>query len=789
MPETTKQTKPARVRHSLTPDAIMALTGRPIGFLRVKIEAEPGDDPLLLKGPDEEDYLKQRELSRSQSRTPIPSGKGKEMERASSSQPRQAAGPSRLREVSNYGSPASTSSRRSADQPSTPVRKAPTRGVSESRHEEEVIVTEDSEFQSQDMPYDAPPHWGSDEDTDVGEDEVVGVAEMNREKDGQQDSFPDFERELSVGPLPESSPAWTRKSARPAAPSLSTGPQGEKAEETIHASTVSLFVSASSPASSVVDQSCTPVGSPSVHPQIQSLVRDSPATPSPARTQRESSSPVQATTDLQRCVSVTEQTPVKAFAPTFVDCTPIGGVSPSSAAVRLLPSRAPTPYARAMVNEEKSAPSSPQSSEEGDVTVEAIAADWEERKDPVAASPEPEQAEQFESAEDVKEDSLDENDQSDMMTRQEELHASPSSAGDRTVGAIAEEWDISVPDIAVMPSEFEDDVTTAFTLPTSIDTGSPLLDQQPLFPASPSSSTWDDIEDTEEAEPVVADHSSVVRPAEVIQGGHQLSTVVETVAEDVVFGVSASATSTQESAPSSPSETSFAGDITQEAIPSQWDISVDHASPVFEDHHGGYKIDGPETGSSIAYEFDFRREESLEAESRGFDAEKTDISAKMDDVEREEHPEVDAELRSLQEIVIVEREAIAAFNQFISIPPSPLLAEDSSSLSSPVRSGNLEAETKDEKEPEIVEAISQHNGQVERSIFNESVAENRETTGLVTALAPSTPIRSPTMINAALDQGCSPVPPPFDLAQLIASDFDDSADDLVPQLEEYVGFG
>jgi len=110
-------------------------------------------------------------------------------------------------------------------------------------------------------------------------------------------------------------------------------------------------------------------------------------------------------------------------------------------------------------------------------------------------------------------------------------------------------------------------------------------------------------------------------------------------------------------------------------------------------------------------------------------------------------------------------------------------------LSSPVRSGNLEAETKDEKEPEIVEAISQHNGQVERSIFNESVAENRETTGLVTALAPSTPIRSPTMINAALDQGCSPVPPPFDLAQLIASDFDDSADDLVPQLEEYVGFG
>ena len=193
-----RQSLPAitkRNRKSMTPAEIERLTGRPIGVLEKPVEAEPGDDPLLLKGVDDDAWLARRRLSRSQS---LASSQLSLRDRRDSSAPlsqRSAlAGPSRLREVISFNevnnrsivdlgydsvsrSPTPANSR-------APTRSSRTNSVMSQRESfaeenmpqlmQHAVVENnaDSDHNNFDLDFDVAPGWESDDSTEIGEDEA-----------------------------------------------------------------------------------------------------------------------------------------------------------------------------------------------------------------------------------------------------------------------------------------------------------------------------------------------------------------------------------------------------------------------------------------------------------------------------------------------------------------------------------------------------------------------------------------------------------------------------------------
>jgi hypothetical protein len=158
------------------------------------VEPEPGDDPLLLKAKDDDEWLQKRRLSRSQS---LSSSRGSQRSRRDSSvamsHKSASAGPSRLREVTTFhdeDTPAQLSppleshedqcsshstsldnSQTDASQPQHPSSsrdEAAELGMSLAGDAVNHLGADSGHY---DMEYDIQPGWASDDDTDAGEAE------------------------------------------------------------------------------------------------------------------------------------------------------------------------------------------------------------------------------------------------------------------------------------------------------------------------------------------------------------------------------------------------------------------------------------------------------------------------------------------------------------------------------------------------------------------------------------------------------------------------------------------
>jgi len=426
----------------------------------------------------------------------------------------------------------------------------------------------------------------------------------------------------------------------------------------------------------------------------------------------------------------------------------------------------------------------------GDVTEEAIAADWNVQDDAADASVHVER----EQTVDVLQETLSEKtevvlEESDrtvgaMSGNPVEMPSSPSSAGDETVEAIPADWDEPAEEITMTDC----DVTTAFNLPRE-DMESPLLAQVPLFcPASPSSSFGDvegDGRDDLEAAVVEGGIAFCVPEVEAESVHVAMASIVEVVEEEATISNAPPSSppapghfDVEALSPSWSSDESFAGDETQEAISSQWDISIDHASPVFADHESNFGVDSPETGSPLAEDIDFRREESLEAEAREVLSVPVEVSTTIGT--RDEQTDVTIGRREApHENIVIGQEAIAAFDEFISVPPSPPHVEESPSQKEDVVVGR--------EEVAVTAASTQAEAmQEEGTAFGEVVHEQQTKVALVADLTPAIPPKSLIVTPAAISED-HPSGGATDLLQLIAGDFeDDSADDIAPHLEETV---
>ena len=174
---------PARGRRkSATPSSVQVLSGRKLGFLEREVAVEPGDDPLLLKGPEEDEVCRWPRMSRER------------MKLAGISKPQPEAWSSTVRQdVPEAASPPRVLSRSPEAQVREPCHQPPLPPHSPPHSPENwdggEAFSMDFDGGDFDVTLDAPDAWASDSDDDDVEDNTAGAAQMMEESRIGDDTF------------------------------------------------------------------------------------------------------------------------------------------------------------------------------------------------------------------------------------------------------------------------------------------------------------------------------------------------------------------------------------------------------------------------------------------------------------------------------------------------------------------------------------------------------------------------------------------------------------------------